>query len=376
MKICFLSTDWAENEYRRVHKQFGGVSYYRLIKPMKLLKDKYRCEFIAGGLADQSKGKSLDQFYSDFCSSYDMIIVKNIDNAVASQALIHWCRHHGTKLVQDFDDNILVIREDQPAYKNGYGAAGQKRAYAAAMMSLADALIVSTEPLKEYFKKFLKEMFNENKEIYVYPNYNDVKDWSFPQSVKDPDKIVIGWSGSITHDADLLLIMPALDKILQKYDNVHIELLGGILQGKLAYLTQGWSKKAKDKLTVKYGTPAWDKYPKLMMDQKWDIGIAPLVDEVFNHSKSHIKWMEYAMCGIPTIASDVYPYTHAIKQGETGILVKPKDWEAALSNLIENPEQRVILAHNAYKFIETNLQWKQHKDEYADIIEDVFKRVV
>lgn len=375
-KIALISTDWAENEYRRINKKYGGVSYYRLIKPMEILKKEYDVTFFAGGLAEHSKGKAFDEFYSDFVSQYDMIIVKAVDNPLAAQALIHWCKHHGTILVQDFDDNMLVIREDQPAHKLGYNPQGQRRAYCASMMSLSDALIVSTQPLKDYFNKFLKDVFNEEKDIYVYPNFNDVNDWNYPLTEKDPNKIVIGWMGSVTHDSDLLMVMPALGKMVEKYPNVYVELLGGIMQGNLAYLSKSWSKEAKKKLKVVYGTPAWDKYPELMRSQAWDIGIAPLIDDEFNRAKSHIKWMEYAMCDIPCIASDVFPYSKNIDHKNTGLLAKDDEWEENLTLLIENVEERKRLATNAREFIEKNLQWKQHEEEYLRIIKAIFANMV
>lgn len=380
-RIALISTCWNDNEYRRKNNKYGGVTYYRLIKNMELLKEKYEVKFFGADIQQEVKGISTDAFYDKLTKSYDMIIVKQIDNATACQALITWCKRNGCILVQDFDDDMLAVRPDQPSSKMGYALGGHRRAYAAAMMSLADALIVSTQPLKESFQKTIKEVFNEDKDIYVFPNYNDTKDWDFPQPDKDPEKIIIGWAGSITHDADLMYVMPIIGKLLDKYDNVYAEFLGGILQGKIAYLTQSWSKKAKKKFRNIYGTPAWDKYPPLMRKQQWDIAIAPLIDDKFNISKSHIKWMEYAMCGVPTIASKVYPYFQpingqkTIEHGVTGYLASTKkEWGTYLELLIENLEERKRIATNAFNYISENLQWKQHKNDYLEIVSTIFDK--
>jgi len=378
-KIAFVSTDWNDNEYRKVNNQYGGVSYYRLVKPMELLKDEYDVTFFGSNIQRVSKGLSTDQFYDKFTKQYDMIIVKQIDNATSAQALIHWANKNRCILVQDFDDNMLVVRDDQPASKMGYTKGGQRRAYAGAMMSLADALIVSTAPLKDYFGTFIKEMFGDDMDIYVFPNYNDVKDWKYKLSEKNPKKIVIGWAGSITHDADLGLVMPVLGKILDKYDNVHLELVGGVTQGALAFLTKTWSMKAKDKLKIKLGVPAWHKYPELIMQQKWDIAIAPLIDDDFNRGKSHIKWMEYSMAKLPVIASKVYPYfmpingENIIVHGETGMLASTEEeWEQALETLITDKDKRITIGENAYKYVSENLQWKTHAETYKNIVSSIF----
>lgn len=378
-KIAFISTDWNDNEYRRKNNKYGGVSYYRLIKPMEALREDYDIKFYGSDIQNATKGLSTDGFYDFLTSEYDMIIVKQIDNATSCQAMVHWGNKNGCIIVQDFDDDMLAIREDQPSHKMGYAIGGHRRAYAASMMSLSDALIVSTKPLKDSFSSKLKKIFNEDKDIYIYPNYNDFSDWEYPQPKRDKSKVVIGWAGSITHDSDLMMVMPVIGKMLDKYDHVHAEFLGGILQGKIAYLTQSWTEKAKKKFKNIYGTLAWDKYPKLMRSQSWDIGIAPLINDEFNVSKSHIKWMEYTMCGIPTIASMVYPYfgkigeDNTIMNGETGYLAKTKkDWEEYLTLLIESEDERNRIADNAMKYTKENLQWKQHEKEYKDIVSSIF----
>lgn len=372
-KIAFISTDWNDNEYRKANNAYGGVSYYRLIKPMQLLREKYDVTFYGSDINKLSKGKRTDEFYDLLTRTYNMIIVKQIDNATSAQALIHWCNHNKCILVQDFDDDMLSVRDDQPASKMGYTLGGNRRAYSASMMSLADALIVSTQPLKESFTKVLKDVFNEDKDIYVFPNYNDVKDWKYKQPKRSNEKIVIGWMGSVTHDADLKLVMPALAVVLDMYENVYLELLGGIMQGSLAYLLQDFSIEAKKRIRIVFGTPAFDTYPKLVMTQKWDIGIAPLIDDAFNKSKTHIKWMEYTMMNIPTIASDVYPYTENIPK-DTALIVKDNGWIDALCKLIEDDDLRDTLLNNAREYIHNNLQWEQHREDYVRIVGEIFNK--
>lgn len=380
-KICFCSTDWNDSPYRRNNNKYGGVSYYRLIKPMALIADEYDIKFYGSDILEEAKGKTDDEFYDWLTWEYDMIIVKQIDSATAAQALVHWTKQNKCILVQDYDDNMLLVREDQPAYKLGYNPGGTRWSYAASMMSLADALIVSTKPIKDYFFNFIKKNFNEEKDIYIYPNYNDVKDWK-RKGARDwnVDKIVIGWAGSVTHDSDLKLVMPALAKILEKYPHVHLELLGGILQGSIAYLTKDFSQDAKKRIKIIFGTPSWDGYPKLMLEQRWDIGIAPLIDDPFNQAKSHIKWMEYSMMGIPTIASKVYPYTapingeKVIQDGITGLLATPSEWEKKLSYLIENKDERRNIGKTSYEYVQSTLQYKDHAEHYLKIVRDIFKK--
>jgi len=68
-------------------------------------------------------------------------------------------------------------------------------------------------------------------------------------------------------------------------------------------------------------------FPTLLASLNIDIGIAPLQDNEFNHSKSCVKFYEYAATGAATLTSKVLPYTK-----EVGYCAKNnvKDWVAKL----------------------------------------------
>lgn len=99
----------------------------------------------------------------------------------------------------------------------------------------------------------------------------------------------------------------------------------------------------------------------------WDIGIAPLTNSKFNQSKSHIKWMEYSMYEIPTVASKVYPYSKdilgikTIEDGVTGILCENGEWEKKLSMLIEDEELRRKIGKQAKEYVAKNWQYDDAK---------------
>jgi len=112
-------------------------------------------------------------------------------------------------------------------------------------------------------------------------------------------------------------------------------------------------------------TPTFLEYPEHLAHQKWDIGIAPLVDTAFTRCKSHIKWLEYSMYQIPTIASRVYPYfmelegRKTIVDGETGLLCRnAKEWEEKLERLILDEDLRKKLGKQAYQYIKKEWQYK------------------
>ena len=158
---------------------------------------------------------------------------------------------------------------------------------------------------------------------------------------KDSDKIVIGYlSGSITHNDDFKLIMPTVIKLLKKYDNVYLQIVG------LLDLPDEM-QEVKDKVLTSPFID-WKELPKLI--RSIDINLAPLEDTIFNEAKSENKWTEAALVKIPTVASNVGAFKDAIENGKTGLLCNDeRDWEESLINLIENKEEREKIATNAYE---------------------------
>ena len=58
-------------------------------------------------------------------------------------------------------------------------------------------------------------------------------------------------------------------------------------------------------------------YPMVLKNLNADIGLAPLEINDFNRAKSDLKILEYAVCGIPGVYTDIEPYKEANVKGRT-----------------------------------------------------------
>lgn len=372
MRIAILSSDYSVNSHREKHNLIGGIGYYRLYRPYEELLRQYKgikIDFYNRELPDLEKKDKSGRFLEKFVEKYDIIITKAIDNGPAASMLGFLCEHFKTKLVIDLDDNYFEVTPDQPAYKH-YFPGSEKRAIFSAYLSLADAIICSTEPLKRYYQKRLKEVFNKETPIYLLPNYNRKEDW--PNKLAKKDKLTIGWAGSTTHDADLELVAPAINKLMEEYPELHFEMVGGITTETAPKILSYFNSQCLDRVAITGGTLAWEGYTELMAKKKWHIGIAPLVNNEFTRGKSHIKWMEYAMLKIPTVASKVYPYEKNITE-ETGLLaIDGLEFYKHLKTLINNKDLREQIGNNAYNYVCSNLQWSQNIKNLNDIINEIY----
>jgi len=377
MKIALLNTD-ANNEYRKKHNKMGGVGYYRLWLPKLAMETctDWDIDFIGtefGNDFDLTNDDTLLLSYIKFFNKYDLVILKHFDNPNAGRFIMAASDYTGVPYITDLDDDVLSVRQDQPASKLGYNKGEVQRTTVGTMLSFSKALFVTNDYLGKNTQDMIKEAFGVEIPYFVIPNYNNLAEWDKFTSKTNKNKTVIGWHGSITHNADLEMVFPTLERIMKEDKTVHLELLGGISSEYAINTFKEWDLKLLNRLKIIPGTPAWQNFPYHLMKQKWDIGIAPLIDDRFNRSKSNIKWLEYTMKRIPTIASNVEPYK-SITDGVTGLLCDtPDDWYNNLKKLIKDTKLRARLAKNAYKEVSTKWQYKHAGKLYKNAIESVLK---
>lgn len=371
-KILFYRNDYAANVNRKLEDGYGGVGYYRIVQPSEWIKGH---DVDVLGININKKGEGRDKRWERIFTDYDVFWTSYFYDAEEASSIFYHRDLLKKKVVVDIDDDYLSISPTHRLY-DAMKETKRNRAFLGAILTFADALTVSTEPLKQKLTEHLKKVYNMEKPIIVIPNMNEIRHWNFTPAEKNPDKIVIGYTGSNSHYDDLKMVFPHIAKIMEKYPQVHFEVSGCLTNDEAVNLFSCFSKKAKDRCDLLPATSSFKEYPKYLSTMKWDIGIAPLVDTAFTRSKSPIKFFEYSMYKIPTIASRVYPYyvpslgREIITHEETGLLVKPREWFDALEDLILNKEKRIALGERAYEHVKQN--W-QYNSDFSDALDKVIK---
>jgi glycosyltransferase involved in cell wall biosynthesis len=374
MKILMNFSDYAHTPQRKKQNTYGGVGYYRIVKPSEQIKT-HEVKVIGKEIIEF--GDTLEEQWDNVFKQYDIYWTSYFSDPVVGSAIVYCAKKHGKKFIVDVDDNYLDVPETNLLYER-FKKTKKDRAYLSTILSFADAITVSTEPLKERLQEHIKVTHGIDKPIYVIPNMNDVRDWAYAPVKKSKD-VIIGYSGSNSHQDDLQMVLPAIKTVMEKYPNVRFQLLGTVEKDLIPTYFKGFSDDCLDRIELVGATPTFREYPEWLSKQKWDMGIAPLVDTAFTRCKSHIKWMEYSMYKIPTIASRVYPYfmdidgKKTIINNETGLLVRNHEWVPALCKLIEGKEERQRLGENAYNYVKENWQYKDSRID--DILSEMIKKV-
>jgi glycosyltransferase involved in cell wall biosynthesis len=214
-------------------------------------------------------------------------------------------------------------------------------------LKLCEGAITTTKTLAKELKNYVKEVFvNHNvasEEMFkLSQNAIEIK-----STIDKKGELLIGYfSGSITHNSDIEIVIPAFIKILQEFENVKICFFGEL---DIPNELKNFSSKI-----IKKGYEDWKKLPELI--SKVDINIAPIEENIFNAAKSENKWVEAALVKVPTVASNFGIFKEVIKHGETGLLCKTQEeWYRELKTLLLNENLRKTIGNNAFEVC---------KDEY------------
>lgn len=97
-----------------------------------------------------------------------------------------------------------------------------------------------------------------------------------------------------------------------------------------------------------------DAFVRWAASQPNPLAMIPLDDSRFSAGKSAVKWFDYAVAGVPTLASGRPPYADVIEHGRTGWLVGParEDWHRALAQAVDDGPARARVARAAREAVQ------------------------
>lgn len=228
------------------------------------------------------------------------------------------------------------------------------------MMKKTNGIIVSTNDLKKELEQYQLPIY-VNRNLISHKLLEISNTVNFERSDPQNDQVILGYfSGSITHNENFDLIAEALAELLERYDQLAILIVG--------YLTiPNALKKFENRITFKKFV-SWEQLPQLM--KQVNINLAPLVDTVFNRSKSEIKWLEAALLKIPTAASNIGAFKDMVQDEKTGILIDDQEWVTKLAPIIESTKYRNDIGENAYRYVVDHCLTESHEDDLTDFIRD------
>jgi glycosyltransferase involved in cell wall biosynthesis len=258
-------------------------------------------------------------------------------------ALLRALSRAGVPIVYDNDDAMAAVPREAANYKKVGGLRGQALLTACLKVAgLARVVTTTTEHLARLYA-------SAGAPVRVIPNALDP---GVPRPTRKHDGLVIGWVAGAEHAADVgpFRLGDVLEQVLSVHPEVSVETVGVKLDVRDRYRHDAFVDF--NDLPGRIGG--------------FDIGIAPLADIPLNRGRSDIKLKEYAVSGVPWLASPVGQY-QGLGEREGGRLVVDGDWSVALDALIRRKRDRKRLSRNGRKWART-----QTIDATADAWERVF----
>lgn len=258
--------------------------------------------------------------------------------------------YKNNKVVFDFDDSIWLLDTSPENKKFEFLKNPDKTKI---NIAHAHCVIAGNSFLANYAKQF-------NPNTIIIPTTIDSDFHISKPELRNKEKIVIGWSGSISTIKHFEIAIPALKEIQNKYPNqieIHVIGQGAYAHPEIEVISKNWSSKTEvDDLN------------------SFDIGIMPLPNDEWVKGKCGLKGLSYMACGVATIMSHVGVNSEIIEHGKNGFLAESQqDWIKYLSELIENSDLRNKLGNAGRETVVKNYSVNANKVKYLEVLKSLIK---
>lgn len=276
------------------------------------------------------------------------VFVNQRVSGLNTSSLINTLKLYGKKVVFEMDDLLTEI----PDFLGHHRLSKSNLGFLLSSMAAADAISTSTQRLANKLSKF-------NPNVHLVPNCIHGAISAKKSAAVDILKatIVIASTDSVTVD----ILLKPVQRIKQAYgDAVQIVAIGPIAQ----------FFKKKKVAVQEFPIQGYAEFRKLLSEIVNPIGIIPLDDSVFSSCKSPIKFFDYASVGIPSLCSNVPPYSDYVAHEETGLLVDNNEqaWYEAITKAVEDTRLRESLVTKAREHALETHQMDKAGDAWQEII--------
>ena len=226
----------------------------------------------------------------------------------------------GKFVIVSLDDDLLNLPETMPSVP------WRCRSLVNSLKN-ADMVLSSSPHICEKYRKYTK------KKRSAYLNTPVAQDelLMVPRQEIDKFPVKLVYAAGVNHNALFdQYIRPSIQKLDEKYgDKISLTFVG--TSPDLSQL------RTKMKINYQRGMPL-EEYRAYMRAQKFDIGLAPIHDDLFSKCKYFNKYIEYTLVGTAGIYSNCEPYTFVIKDGVNGFLADNtvESWCETICRVIDN----------------------------------------
>jgi glycosyltransferase involved in cell wall biosynthesis len=269
--------------------------------------------------------------------------------------LVNFLLSRNVPFIYDLDDNFFELPLDSELGK--YYRSPERLDMLNSYMRLANLIRVYSEPLLQ------RAQINNPKVEKVFGPI-DLSLISSRARHSNSEMIKIVYATSRFDDELATIFLPALKEVLNDY------------AGKIEAHFWGWKPSGRYSLQgVRYHNliSNYERFLHRFSKAGYDIGLAPLKDDIFHKSKTNNKFREYGACRIAGVYSNVEVYSSCVTDGETGLLVsnESESWYKAILRLIENTDLREKIKLKSQEYVRQHYSQEDFEKVWLNQIHQV-----
>jgi GT2 family glycosyltransferase/glycosyltransferase involved in cell wall biosynthesis len=340
---------------------------------------RYRCDHQVEQLELSGLTAQVETYPSpvldEAAAHYDYVVLHRVSFDERVAAFLQEARGRGKPVLFDTDDLLF-----DPELVEQLSGLGSMRASDRAQVPetfkrqqetlvACDAVLVSTEPLREAASKL-------HAQVFVRPNTVSMEMVAQADAAlarrhveeERRDSVTLAYfSGTPTHDRDFLAAADAVLSALERSDAVRLVTVGPLsLDPRFA--------RFRARIEQIPFEPWW-RLPEILAAV--DVNLAPLeADNPFTAAKSCLKYLEAALVAVPTVASPRTDFLRVIEHGGNGLLAEtPDEWEGALGELVGSAERRREVGRAAYEDVRAHHTSRAAGAALAELLQAVARQV-
>jgi glycosyltransferase involved in cell wall biosynthesis len=275
-------------------------------------------------------------------------------NGAAYRPILEWAKRQNVPLIFHIDDDLLAIPPEIGAPKQALHNSHERLTAVRELLSSADLVYASTKRLRLKLLEYFPDLPVVAGTVYCSGSV-------LRRPTAGPARKV-GYMASADHAHNLEMVLPAVERMLERNPNIAFELFGSIP-------VPPSLKRFGNRVST---VPPVDNYADFLAEfanSAWDVGICPLNPIEFNLMKANTKWVEYTSAGAAVVASRGTVYDECCSDG-CGILASSvEEWLDALELLINDESARLKMVDRAQAKLEREYNVGRLRDQVLDILD-------
>jgi len=274
-------------------------------------------------------------------TDYDIVFIQR----KLFQWIVLWYISKKSKvLVFDFDDAILYKDSNESTFYSSSRLGRFKHT-----LKFADLTITGNEYLKELSLPYA------NKTI-VIPTGIDTQKYT-ATTTYGTSPFTIGWIGSAPNLFYLKELIEPINELYKSNKNFRLKIV-------CDDFIDGFNCPVEKKI--------WRSEDESHDIQSFDIGILPVLDDIWTKGKCALKLLQYMACGLPSIASASDVTSNIINNGQNGFLASSdSEWIEILTLLLESHDKLKAIGTAARESIIGTYDTKTISSQYAEALSNI-----